>query len=1024
MNKRWISLLLAALMFCSLFSAFGTSSAADGWDWSIDDDGVLTVFGEGPTTNYRGNDNGRPWINVIDQITTVVVEDGITALGSDSFTSCPNLRKVTCGKDVSVLGMDAFAYCESLTEIVFLGPISEIGQGTVYGSWNLQKVTITGQTVNEFLQIANVKNYNDNYSYADFTVIGANGNEIIELDVVPMYGVLENYGDGTYFIVGGVNSYVAAYEKLVRDDNAHAELYLRVEITDETTGKGYVIPMYYFDDPGTEIYFDGSFLRLAVCEYGIVPNASHAYTIGLTFYDDDGNVVAEGVSEEGAFDSANDAFRANGPVIPDPIPHSYVNPDGSDPGGPDIPVAAGYIPAFRDVDLNGDRAISICDVTALLNLLANSAAVQTDINGDGAMTISDVTALMAILQAGIGDPFDMVDLTNAEEISDLGGYAEVLRVKTTGELLFSPNLNELRALVSYGAEYSDFIGYLRFTDVEAVYTYPSVKIEPVQSKGAWVDFFLQGNNIDCGFCPTAGVTYDIEFALARKSDPANAIFTARYTFTAAASYANSEYYYPTPAGPADPNKTFTLTYVAKGHGSIVGPAEQTLRVGELSQTVTAVPDEGYTFSAWSDGYTDPVRSGDTIRRNTTVTAIFVKEAGPDLPSVYVVTDDGQPILSKDYRTATISIVGTTTNAYDISNVTMQIKGRGNSSWNGTRDTSIYDSKNSYSIKLDKKAQLLGLGSAKSKKWVLSANKFDLSGLRNWVCWDLADRMGTISFTPDCAWVHLYVNGDYRGMYVLCEKIDAATGRVEVDDSATGNPDKGYLIEIDFRGDSDTDPYFYISGYGTNETVEFVIKSDIEGDQDIAFIKDYVQNCHNAILGGNRATIEQWVDLPSLVDMYIIEELSKDCDAGRASFYIAKDTGGKLFFTAPWDFDFGFGTYGPATNTSGLVSTGENCCKWFASLITRSWFRQLVMNRMTELAGAKDDMLEALRDKAEEIRTGADRNAEYWNLYGRNFHGYVSGQVSGRLHNWDEHIDFLVDWINERWDALYNEILYY
>ena len=691
---------------------------------------------------------------------------------------------------------------------------------------------------------------------------------------------------------------------------------------------------------------------------------------------------------------------------------------------PIVPEKPVFIPAYNDMDLNGDSRITIEDVTAMLNLLAKSSAHFADLNGDGEMNVSDVTELGNLLTKGIKDPFDLIDLTAARAIADLGGYAEGLRVKTTGELLFSPNLNELRAMIGNGASYSDYIGYLRFTDVDAGYTYLSVIADPVQSKGDWVDFFLQGDGIDCGFCPTAGVTYEIELAVCNRANPGKARLYGLYTFTAADSYENSVYYDPTPAGPVDPNRVYTLTYSVQGHGTVTGPAVQYLHAGETAQTVTAVPDEGYAFSRWSDGSTDPVRSGDTIRRNTTITAIFIKDYGPDLPAIYIVTDSGQPIRSKDYETATISIIGTTTSEYDISNVSMQIKGRGNSSWDAWASQSSYDSKNSYSIKLDKKAQLLGLGTAKSKKWVLNSNKFDLSGLRNWISWDLAKRMGSIPFVPDCTWVQLYINGEYRGMYMLCEKIGTGDGRVEVDDSATGNPDKGYLIELDFRGDwgEETDPYFYIDGYiGSNESLEFVIKSDIEGDQDIAFIKNYVQKAHNAIMAGKRTEIEKWVDLDSLVDMYIIEELSKDVDAGRASFYICKDAGGKIYFTAPWDFDFGYGTFGSAVSTSGLVSEGNNCCTWYASLINRSWFRQAVMDRMDELASAKDETLIALRDQADEIRTGADRNADFWNMYGRNYTGNVSWQVSGALHNYDEHIDFLVNWVNTRWTVLYNTL---
>ena len=619
------------------------------------------------------------------------------------------------------------------------------------------------------------------------------------------------------------------------------------------------------------------------------------------------------------------------------------------------------------------------------------------------------------------DLIDALNYSEAAEISDLDGYDGILRVKTTGELLFSPNFNELRALISSsGRSYDEFTAYLRFSD--ETFVYPTVTVDPKKSKGAWVDFFLQGEDIDCGFCPTAEVIYQIELVLVLRSAPEEPLYYGTYTATAGADFADSPYYNPTPAGESGTERTYLLRYRASAGGRIVGVSDQYLTAADASSAVTAEALDGYVFTVWSDGVTNASRTGDTVSRNTTLTAYFAQITDGDLASVYIYTETGSPILGKEYENATLVIRGASDEKQNVT-LPMTIKGRGNSSWNSSASQSNYDSKNSYSIKLEEKAQLLGIGDSKNKKWVLNANKFDLSGLRNYLVWELARRMGTINYVTDNTWVQLYVNGEYRGMYMLTEKIDVGKDRVNVNDSATGDPDKGYLMELDFRGQDDEDPWFDISGYGPNpsrsryDAVEFVIKSDIEGQQDIDFIQDYVQRCHNAIMSGDQAAIKQLVDLPSLIDMYIIEELSKDCDAGRASFFICKDRGGKLYFTAPWDFDFGFGTYGPAQSTSGLVSKNSDCCTWFANLIKRSWFKQAVLSRMTELGSALLDTLDAVRLTGEFLENDANRNAEFWNLYGRNYHGYVSSQVSGALHTYDEHLQFILDWTVERWAGL-------
>ncbi len=141
-----------------------------------------------------------------------------------------------------------------------------------------------------------------------------------------------------------------------------------------------------------------------------------------------------------------------------------------------------------------------------------------------------------------------------------------------------------------------------------------------------------------------------------------------------------------------------------------------------------------------------------------------------VPTVHIHTVDGEPITSKTvYKTATLSITEAESVADNIT-VETQIRGRGHSSFSGTAPQDEYDSKNSYRIKLDQKKNLLGVGQTADKDWVLIAGKYDISAMRNYTVWDLAKRMGTIPYVPSCAWVNVYINGDYRGLYTLVEKI--------------------------------------------------------------------------------------------------------------------------------------------------------------------------------------------------------------------------------------------------------------
>ena len=103
----------------------------------------------------------------------------------------------------------------------------------------------------------------------------------------------------------------------------------------------------------------------------------------------------------------------------------------------------------------------------------------------------------------------------------------------------------------------------------------------------------------------------------------------------------------------------------------------------------------------------------------------------------------------------------------------QIKGRGNSTWQ------LADKK-PYQIKLKKKTDLLESGdvSNKNKTWVLLANAFDGSSMRNMISCSLARDIGvksSVEFRP----VDLYYDGEYRGTYLLTEKVQINAGRVDI-----------------------------------------------------------------------------------------------------------------------------------------------------------------------------------------------------------------------------------------------------
>ena len=108
-----------------------------------------------------------------------------------------------------------------------------------------------------------------------------------------------------------------------------------------------------------------------------------------------------------------------------------------------------------------------------------------------------------------------------------------------------------------------------------------------------------------------------------------------------------------------------------------------------------------------------------------------------------------------------------------------IRGRGNTTWTNSE-------KKPYQMKLSKKADLLGTGE-KTKTWLLIANAADPTLLRNTISLKLALYMGSEG-TPSCEPCDLYYNGEYRGSYLLTEKVKVEKNGVNIDDLDDANED--------------------------------------------------------------------------------------------------------------------------------------------------------------------------------------------------------------------------------------------
>lgn len=422
--------------------------------------------------------------------------------------------------------------------------------------------------------------------------------------------------------------------------------------------------------------------------------------------------------------------------------------------------------------------------------------------------------------------------------------------------------------------------------------------------------------------------------------------------------------------------------------------------------VTAVPDFGFVFTGWSDGVTEPTRRdtfGDTDR---TVTASFALDRR-ELPILSISTATGHDVTSKDtYIGARISLCNTGSSEYEMSGVSAGIRGRGNATWT--------HEKLSYRIRFAHKQQPLGLGSAPDRTWVLMANHCDQSLLRNALAIDLAGRLEGIDFNSSAAHVELYLNGEYRGVYLLVEQIQVDAARVDIGEEEPGyDPmadDAGFLVELDSYSEP---PYEF-----RIDDKRYQVKSEVRTDAQFDFIRNYISETDAAIRAGNREEIAALVDLDSFIDGYLLEEYFKNIDVGWSSFYMYKKPGGKLILGPFWDFDLAAGNDHRLDNGSpdglyvGRYRRGfDQYHPWFTALTKQAWFREAAIARWQEIRPHIEENLAYLDSITAAAPQAFARNFEKWDIFGQRINQEPEHIMA--LDSWEEHTAELRAWLVSR-----------
>ena len=284
--------------------------------------------------------------------------------------------------------------------------------------------------------------------------------------------------------------------------------------------------------------------------------------------------------------------------------------------------------------------------------------------------------------------------------------------------------------------------------------------------------------------------------------------------------------------------------------------------------------------------------------------VNIETVGGEIPTAEVVYNPhggGQSIANATKVPSSMQITDATGNVVyasgeyqkKVSGLTIKIRG----------NTSVdIQGKSSYKLKLQKKADLLsalvphtGLNASRKsyddKEWVLlkSAQTFD-AVLGFQVC----DIVG-VPWTPRYAFVNVFINGDYRGLYLLAESVKQNANRVNVSDD-------GYIVERDAYWWNES-LWFETSLYRQQYTFKYPDDDDVTSKQ-LEYIKNYMDEVETHIVEG---TYKDYLDGESFARWILIHDFLGSWDVAGSNVFMAKDnsTNSKIYMLTNWDFDSNF-----------------------------------------------------------------------------------------------------------------------
>ena len=321
-------------------------------------------------------------------------------------------------------------------------------------------------------------------------------------------------------------------------------------------------------------------------------------------------------------------------------------------------------------------------------------------------------------------------------------------------------------------------------------------------------------------------------------------------------------------------------------------------------------------------------------------------------------------------------------------------------------------------------------------------------MHNRLSFDLAAELG-LAYSPHGASVDLYFDGEYRGVYLLCEKTEIADGRVDVYDleadvelvnpdvkdfdalppamgetengvvyqyvdglNTPGNYRGGYLLEMDYGPRATTERSWFRTGGG-----QYIVCKSPEylPEEPMRYIAELYDSFERAVIAGGTdpvtgADYRDLVDLDSLARCFLLMELAEDNDAFLSSSFFYKPEGEEKLYAGPvWDFDTG---YGSSALPEDSTAAGGSALGWhllriesFRAALQSAWeeleptLRGVVLSEDPAAAGLA---VRSLASYGQELESSLRMDAALWP-------GHTATDAQAAAEELAAHLAHRMDW---------------